>query len=162
MKKLATLTLTGFMAVSSTLSAWADQMPAGTPVQVVFDKEIDCDDVKAGEAVSARVLTPVKHNGHIVIPAGTEVKGAVVKRKNNSIAGVSGAIEVGKFKVTMPDGGIVPLSGSVQRKGDNRTAGSLIGAYFILLPIFIKGEDGKIEANAETTLYTAQELEYTP
>jgi len=31
------------------------------------------------------------------------------------------------------------------------------GTYFLLLPIFVKGQDGKIESGAESTMYTAQE-----
>jgi hypothetical protein len=140
--------------------AQAETLPPGTPVQIALDKEIDADDVKVGEVVPAHVVTAVKHNGVVIFPAGSPVKGVVTRRKNNSIAGIAGAIELGNFKLIASDGGLVPLTGNMQRKGDNRTAGSLIGAYFVLLPIFIKGQDGKIEAGAESTMYTVQEWEY--
>lgn len=141
-------------------NTWADILPAGTPIQVAIDNEVDADDVKEGETVKGHIVVPVKRNGVVVLPAGTPVHGKVVKKKNNSIAGISGKIELGNFKAMTVDGGALPLSGSYQRKGNSRVAGSLIGAYFIGLPIFIKGQDGKVEAGAESVMYTVSEYEY--
>jgi uncharacterized membrane protein (Fun14 family) len=135
-------------------------LPAGTPVQVVIDKEIDADTVKVGATVEGHLVYPIKQNGEVILPAGTPVKGAVTHRKNNMIAGVAGAIELGNFKVVTPDGTMIPLNGGYQRKGHNRVVGSLVGAYFIGLPLFIKGQDGKIESGAEATMYTVQEWQY--
>ena len=156
MKQIIALSL----LLSLTAPAMADLLPAGTPVQVALDKEIDHDMVKTGEVIPGHVITPVKHNGVVVIPAGTPVKGVVTRRKNNSIAGIAGAIELGNFKVSTPNGEMIPLNGNYQRKGDNRIAGALIGAYFILLPIFIKGQDGIIDSGSEATMYTVQEWGY--
>lgn len=135
-------------------------LPPGTPVQVAIDKEVDADEVKVGEMIEGHLVMPVKHEGVIVFPAGTPVKGSVTRRKNNSIAGVSGSIELGNFKIMTPEGGVLPLTGTFQRKGNSRVAGSLVGAYFIGLPIFVKGQDGKVESGAESTMYTVQEWEY--
>lgn len=139
--------------------AHADILPAGAPVQVVLDEMVDSDDVKTGEAITAHISVPVKHNGKIVFPAGTKVNGVVTKRKNNFIFGVSGKIALGNFKIITEDG-VLPLTGNYQRDGNSRVAGALVGGYFLLLPIFIKGQDGKVEAGAESTMYTVQEWEY--
>lgn len=139
--------------------AFADLLPAGTPVQVAIEGPIDADKVKIGQTVSAHVVIPVKYQDRIVFPVGTLVKGEVTHRKNNSIAGVPGAIELGNFKITAPDGGIVPLSGTIQRQGDSRTAISLATGYFLIFPILMKGQDGIVENGAETTMFTLQEWE---
>lgn len=142
------------------LPVQAEILPAGTPVQVVIDNEVDADDVKEGETITGHLLAPVKQNGVVVFPAGTPVKGQVTRKKNNFIFGISGKIELGRFKLIPPDGQVIPLTGEYQRKGNSRVAGSLVGAYFILLPIFVKGQDGKIESGAEMTMYTVQEYAY--
>lgn len=146
--------------VAMTASAFAGLLPAGTPVQVVIDRRIDADEVKTGQTVFAHIGVPVKHEGRIVFPAGTPVKAEVTHRKNNSIVGVPGSIELGNFKITVPDGGIVPLAGNIQRQGDSRVAASLGAGYFLLFPLLIKGQDGIVESGAETTLFTLQEWEY--
>lgn len=144
-------------ATTQTAQSEAIILPAGTPVQVTIDKMIDADEVKVGEVIPAHISAPIKHNGKVIFPMGTPIKGTVVRKRNNSIAGIPGSIELGGFKIITPDGGVLPLTGNLQRKGNNRVAGSLIGAYFVLLPIFVKGQDGKIESGAESTMYTAQE-----
>ncbi len=154
MKKLLILALVLFA-----VPAWGDILPAGTPVQVSIDKEIDRDEVKINESIPAHIVVPVKHNGKVVLPAGTKVTGVVTKRKNNFIFGISGKIELDRFKV-ITENGVLPLTGSLQRKGNSRVAGSLVGGYFIGLPLFIKGQDGKVESGAESTMYTVQEWEY--
>lgn len=137
-------------------------LPAGTPVQVVLDQDIDADKIKVGQAVDAHIMMPVKHQGQIVFPVGTPVKGMVTQRKNNSIAGVPGSIELGNFKITTPKGAIMPLSGTFQKTGDSRIAGAVGGAYFLLLPIFIKGQDARLQRGTESTMFTLQEWEYMP
>jgi hypothetical protein len=156
MKSLVVLSV----LLALTAPSFADLLPAGQPVQVALDKEIDHDAVKTGEVVPGHLVSAIKHNGVVLIPSGTPVKGVVTRRKNNSIAGIAGSIELSNFKIETPNGEIIPLNGSYQRKGDSRIAGSLIGAYFILLPIFIKGEDGIVESGAESTMYTIQEWSY--
>jgi hypothetical protein len=136
-------------------------LPAGTPIQVVLDQDIDADHVKVGQTVDGHIMMPVKHEGQIVFPIGTPVKGVVTHKKNNSIAGVPGSIELGNFKIVTSQNAIVPLSGSFQKTGDSRIAGAVAGGYFLLLPIFIKGQDGRLPRGAESTMFTLQEWEYT-
>jgi hypothetical protein len=153
--------LFGFVALLNWGNAgFADFLPAGTPVQVGVDQALDADLVKVGMPVKAHLLLPVKREGRVVLPAGTPVIGMVTRRKNNNIAGIQGYLELGNFKITTPEGASLPLSGTIYREGNSRMAGSLIGGYLILLPIFIKGQDGKVEAGAQSTLFTMEEYEY--
>jgi hypothetical protein len=152
--------LVALVLLSFLSPALAETLPTGTPIQIALDKEVDHDEVKVGEVVPAHVIAVVKQDGKVVFHVGTPVKGTVTRRKNNSICGVPGSIELGNFKISGVDGQIVPLTGNYQRKGDSHIIGSLVGAYFILFPLFIKGQDGIIESGAEATMYTAQEWAY--
>jgi hypothetical protein len=141
-------------------SSFAEFLPAGTPVQVGVDQALDADQVKVGAPVKGHLLLPVKREGRVILPAGTPVSGVVTRRKNNNIAGIQGYLELGNFKITTSEGANLPLSGTIYREGNSRMAGALIGGYLVLLPIFIKGQDGKVEAGAQSTLFTMEEYEY--
>ena len=151
---------TVLMMLMCSFASYADLLPADTPVQVGVDQMIDADKVKLGETITAHLVSPVKNNGQLVFPMGTIVKGMVTQRKNNFIAGIPGSIEVGEFKMFTPNGSILPLKGNILRQGDSRTAVAVLAGYIFLFPLFIKGQDGKIEAGAESTMTTTQEYEY--
>ena len=142
------------------MAAAAEFLPAGTPVQVAVDQPIDADLVKVGYPVAAHLVFPVKNQGRVVFPAGTAVQGKITRRKNNGIAGIPGYIEVGDFALKTPEGVSLPLIGTVFRQGESRVTGTLVAAYLMFFPILIKGQDGKVEAGAQSTLYTVEEYEY--
>ena len=129
-------------------------IPAGTPIVVYTEHEIDADDVRKGESLEFIVLEPLKINGIQVIKAGTRVMAQVVYRKNNFIFGVPGRLEVGNFHVLNPQTGAISLRGSIIDKGENRFLCN-IGWLFLTPLLFIKGDDGKIPAGAYQTLYVA-------
>ncbi len=130
------------------------KIPAGTPIMIYSEKEIDADDVKMNENISFVVQNPVYVNDKIVIKADTEVVGQVIKRKNNSILGISGEIQVGNFKIKHSNQ-VINLRGTIINKGDNRAWVNLGWIFWITLPmVFIKGNDGKIPAGTYQMLYT--------
>ena len=94
------------------------EIPAGTPLPVVLDKEMRIQ--KTGQPVHGKVAEPVFAFDKLVVPAGSEVTGSVTR-----IAGVSALkrtsaamnanfspsrdVEIAFDQLTLPDGRRVPL-----------------------------------------------------
>lgn len=160
MKKILSLFLILLFNTQSIIyAASTNIIPAGTPVSVGIDKEIDADDIKLGQLVEFTTLEPVKVNGVVVIKPGTLVTGQITKRKNNCLFGVPGEVQVGNFQVRTDKGDIVNLRGNVGDKGDNRYWVNAGLIWIVTLPmIFIKGNDGKIAPGTKEMLYTVNEI----
>lgn len=155
MKKIVSLLLLlGFLAQTS---VFAQTLPQGTLVLVQPANIIDADDVKTGDSVKFRTVKPVKANGNIVLPQGTEVSARVVKRKNNGLLGIPCELEVGEFKILTQNNDIIHLSGTILDKGEGRYWAN-VGWIFVFPLLFIKGNDGKFYPNSEYMLYTAEDV----
>ena len=93
-------------------------VPAGTPLRVVLDKEVRVR--KAGQPIRAKIAEPVYAYDKLVVPAGSEVSGSVTR-----LAGVSASRRIiaaldANFSPTrdvgitfdhlrLPDGRTIPL-----------------------------------------------------
>ena len=154
MKKIFTLFLLGlFMQIQ----VYASTIPSGTLVVIQPQNMIDADEVRVGDTVSFVVVEPVKHDGQVIIKAGSEVLGTVTKRRNNSILGIPGELEVSDFKLKTQNGNMIRLRGAILDKADNRYWAN-IGWVFVFPLLFIKGNDGKIMQNTTHMLYTAEDI----
>lgn len=129
-------------------------IPSGTPISAYVEKLIDADDVNEGQEVILRVQQPVKIQGVTVIKANTPIIANVTEHKNNGIFGIPGRIAVGNFKIRLQDGNIINLSGSISHKGQNRYWVDFVAWFFLWPMLFVKGEDGKIQAGVQQMLYT--------
>jgi hypothetical protein len=94
------------------------EVPAGTPLPVVLDKEVRIQ--KAGQPIHGKIAEPVYAFDKLVVPAGSEVTGSVTR-----IAGVSALkrtyaaldanfspsrdVEITFDQLVLPDGRQVPL-----------------------------------------------------
>jgi len=94
------------------------EVPAGTPLPVVLDKEVRIQ--KTGQPIHGKIAEPVYAFDKLVVPAGSEVTGSVTR-----IAGVSAMkrtmaalnanfsptrhVEINFDQLTLPDGRHVPL-----------------------------------------------------
>jgi hypothetical protein len=94
------------------------EVPAGTPLPVVLDKEVRIQ--KAGQLIHGKIAEPVYAFDKLVVPAGSEVTGSVTR-----IAGVSAMkrtlaaldanfspsrdVEISFDQLVLPDGRHVPL-----------------------------------------------------
>ena len=156
MKKVLTIIMFLIMFGVQSIPVFAveTKIPANTPIIVYSEEEIDADDVKLNQNVSFRVQSPVSINNKTVIKAGTEVIGQVTKRKNNSILGIPGEIQIGNFKINNGEQ-FINLRGTITDKGENRAWVNVGWLFWVTLPVvFIKGNDGKIQAGQEQILYT--------
>src|SRR5690348_17087908 len=101
-----------------TLAAIPLEVPAGTPLPVVLDKEVRIQ--KSGQPIHGKIAEPVYAFDRLVVPAGSEVTGSVTR-----IAGVPAMkrtmaaldanfsptreVEINFDQLVLPDGRRVPL-----------------------------------------------------
>lgn len=135
---------------------FAIEIPAGTPLIVTADKEIDADEVKLNQSVFFTTLEPIKVNGKTAIKSGAKVTGQVVKLKNNALIGLPGEIQVANLKLRTPQGDYININGIVSDKGNGRYWANA-GWLFLFPLLFIKGDDGKIQAGTQHTLRTLED-----
>ena len=101
-------------AMQNLVFAQSIKIPAGTPITVYVDKEIDADEVQAEQNIDFVVQDPVYINNKLVIKSGTTIIGQVTKLKNNSILGIPGEIEVSNFRLK-DSNQIINLRGGILR-----------------------------------------------
>ena len=149
-------------AMQNLVFAQSIKIPAGTPITVYVDKEIDADEVQAEQNIDFVVQDPVYINNKLVIKSGTTIIGQVTKLKNNSILGIPGEIEVSNFRLK-DSNQIINLRGNIVNKGTNRTWVNVGWFFWIALPLlFVKGNDGKIPVGTYQVLYTIGDNYITP
>lgn len=130
------------------------EIPAGTPVSLMFEKSLDADEIKQGDIVDLTVMEPVKINGFIAIKAGTPVTGEIVYLKNNGILGIPGEIKVGNLNLKTSQGDVIHLRGTIDDKGVRR-AWANVGWIIVWPLVFVKGNDAKIASGSYRMMHTA-------
>ena len=105
-------------AVAGSLAAIALEVPAGTPLPVVLDKEMRIQ--KTGQPIHGKIAEPVYAFDKLVVPAGSEVTGTVtrisgVSAMKRTIAALdanfspSRDVAITFDQLVLPDGRRVPL-----------------------------------------------------
>ena len=156
-KTISTLLLTLLLSTLSIASAV--EVEEGTRVLIRPKEEINADDWKVGENPKWEVVMPIKVNGEVAVPSGTEVISTIVKKKNNFIFGIKGSISIDNFKINTIQNQLIPMQCSITDKGNSRVGTALIGGWLIGLPLFLKGQDGKIDPSRELNCYTLEKFE---
>lgn len=115
-------------------------LPAGTIVDVEAAYDINSQLVRAGDALSFRVVYPVKVNGVTVIEAGSTATGRVEVAKRGGHWGKAGTLVWSLQYVTAVDGTRVPLQfATMRQRGDSKgakvaTQMAITGAIFWFAP----------------------------
>ena len=98
------------------------KIPAGTVVEIEAAYQISSQEVKAGEALSFRVVNPVKVGGVVVVEPGATATGRVVKASRGGHFGRAGRLAWTMQDVTAADGTRVPVAFSGRAVGDSKGA----------------------------------------
>ena len=128
------------------------KVPEGTVVELETAYTINSQLVRAGDAVSFRVVNPVIVDGAVVIEKGATATALVTRAERGGHFGRAGRIEWEMKEVTAVDGARVPLGTSGRAVGDSHGAkvaaqmiitGALLGpaAPLVLLHGFKRGEN---------------------
>ena len=117
----------------------AVQVPAGTAVELEASYNINSQLVRAGDAVSFRVVNPVIVDGQVVIEKGAVATALVTKAERGGHFGRAGRIAWTMKEVTAADGTRIPLQFAGRTVGDSKgakvaTGMILTGAVFWFAP----------------------------
>lgn len=128
-------------------------LKAGTTVILETVTSLSSKSKVSGSTADFKVVTDVRADGVVVIPAGTVALGQVTTVKRPSALGKSGEIAVSLNSVNAIDGTLVPLSGgNTSAIGNDQTGLAIICGLFTLIGFFIHG--GQAEIPAGTQLQT--------
>jgi hypothetical protein len=98
------------------------RVPAGTPVELETAYSIDSQLVRAGDAVSFRVVNPVVLDGQVVIEKGAAATAVVTKAERGGHFGRAGRIAWTMKEVTAADGTRIPVQFKGRMVGDSKGA----------------------------------------
>ena len=125
-------------------------LKSGTLVALELVSSVKSNKAKSGQMVDFRVISDIKADGVVVIPAGSIAKGQVVEADKNSFLGQPGEIRVSIKSVTAIDGTNVPLMASeFNEEGKDNTVVSIVGGLLCLLPFFMKGGNAEMPAGTQ-------------
>lgn len=96
------------------------QIPNGVVIEVEAPFTVSSQDVKKGEAISFRVVNPVKVNGVVVVEAGATATARVLKASRGGHFGRAGRLAWEMQDVTAVDGTRIPLQSSGRIVGDSK------------------------------------------
>jgi hypothetical protein len=145
------------------------KIPNGLTIDVEAPFTVSSQDVKVGDAISFRVVNPVKVNGVTVIEQGATATGRVTKSSRGGHFGRAGRLVWTMENVTAVDGSRIPLQASGRIVGDSKgakvatqmiiTAAALpLIAPVALLHGFKRGENAVLPAGKRLEVFAQGEV----
>jgi len=98
------------------------RIPSGTRVDIETAYRISSQEIRAGEAISFRVVYPVKIGEITIIEPGAIATGRVVKASRGAHFGKAGRLEWIMEDVSAVDGSRVPIQSAGRIVGDSKAA----------------------------------------
>lgn len=119
-------------------------LKGGTPISLELLGNVSSA-ANIGDTVDFRVVSDIKADNVVVIPAGSIAKGQISAVKSRGLLGQEGEVTVQIKSVTAIDGTRVALAGaSMSAAGDSKLVVSIIVTLCCLFGFLIKGTDGVI------------------
>jgi hypothetical protein len=110
------------MPVKSELLAVAVTIPRGTVIELETAYRISSQEIKPGEAISFKVVNPVRVGENTVIAVGAIATGRVVKATRGGHFGRAGRLVWTMETVNAVDDSRVPIQATGRRVGDSKGA----------------------------------------
>lgn len=98
----------------------AAAVPAGTTFEVEFTKGLASNASSVGDTFRARVLSDLRVDGAVAVPAGSEVLGVVTEAVAARRIGGQAKLSVKFTDLVLPSGSTVPLRASFLEQGKSR------------------------------------------
>ncbi len=131
----------------------AQVVPAGTPVRLMFLKEITSRSAHPGDKFRLRVDEPVYIDGKPVIPVGTSAWGEIVSMEANGAVGHGGKLAARLLYLDLPQGHL-PLRGDVANHGGGNGGGVLLAVVgFGIFGLLTQGDSARFKAGDMLTAY---------
>lgn len=148
------------------------KIPQGTIVDVEAAFDVSSQEVKDGEAISFRVVYPVKVEGVTVIEPGARASGRIIKARRGGHFGKAGTLVWHLQDVTAVDGSRIPLEFETRQRGDSKAAkvavqtiamGALLGPFapISLFHGFKRGKNAFIPAGKRFVGFVQKETPVT-
>lgn len=106
-------------------------VPAGTPITLIFDRELTSKTAVIGDNVTVKTQNPLIVGDRVVFPAGSVVEGKVtgVKAADKGFKDTGGAFSVSFDRIVAPDGrkGVVVAGFTVVAEGSGKKKAAIIG-----------------------------------
>jgi hypothetical protein len=96
-------------------------VPAGTRLSIALGQTLSSRSSRPGQRVRARVVSPVREHGAVVIPGGSELLGEVTAAGSPRRLGGRAIVGVRFTELVLPSGGTVPIQASFAQQGRNRS-----------------------------------------
>jgi hypothetical protein len=130
-------------------------VPVGTPVRLMFLKEITSRSAHPGDKFRMRVDEPVYIDGKPIIPVGAIAWGEVVAQESNGAVGHGGKLSARLLYLDLPQGQL-PLRGDIANRGGGNGAGVILAvAGFGPLGLLTAGDSARFKAGDMLTAYVA-------
>lgn len=126
-------------------------LKSGTPIGLQAVNTVYAREVNEGDRIMFRVTSDVKAEGQILVSAGTTATGVVTLAKKSSLVGTKGRLTIDIKNLTLHDGTLVPLTGTIRITGKNRTPLSVITGVFVWPCFFIPGSKAVMLEGYDTT-----------
>lgn len=144
------------------------KIPKGTLIDVETAYRVDSQEVRAGDAISFRVVNPLRVEGVTVVEAGATATARIVKASRGGHFGIAGRLAWAMHEVTAADGSRVPLEMTGRVVGDSKGAkvatqaivtGILLGpaAPLALFYGFKRGENAFIPAGKRFEVFVLKD-----
>ncbi len=141
------------LAPAATAAQYLEQqvvLKAGTPIILETTSAFSSKETTPGTTVDFKVVSDVKADGLVVIPAGTIAKGQVSSVKRASGLGKGGEITLSLSSINAVDGTLIPISGgNVSAVGNDKTALAIICGLCTLIGFIIHGEQAELPAGTQ-------------
>ena len=136
-------------------------LKAGTKIELKAVNTVMARDAEVGASVKFQVVSDVKQNGKVLIPAGLMAEAVVTEAKKSSLAGTKGKLYMEMKSLTLGDGTKVSLTGSVRVNGKNRTPLAVATGIFLWPCLFIPGTGAMLHEGYDATATVLSNTEVT-
>ncbi|MBX9940520.1 MAG: hypothetical protein K2Y32_14770 [Candidatus Obscuribacterales bacterium] len=102
-----------------TLQGRVTYVPVGTNLDATLTSPIDSGVAKPGDVFNARLYSPLYLGSDLVLPANTNLEGAVISADKSGLGGKNGAMSLHLTSAVTPDGIRYPLSAIVTAQQPN-------------------------------------------
>lgn len=139
------------------LIKYAPQVIApGTPIRLMFLKEINSRTAVPGQQFKMRVNEPVFMNGQAVIPLGITAWGEVVSFDSSGAVGKGGKLGIRVLYLDLPEGKF-PLKGEANQRGSGNGAGLALAIVgFGIFGLFSAGDSARFKGGDQLTVFADQ------
>lgn len=134
----------------------------GTPIRLMFLKEINSRTAVPGQLFKMRVHEPVFMNGQAVIPVGTTAWGEVVSFDSSGAVGKGGKLGVRVLYLDLPEGRL-PIKGEANQRGSGNGAGLALAIVgFGIFGLFSAGDSARFKGGDQLTVFADLALAGSP